>query len=324
MREKKKSSFWKKIKKPIVVLAPMADVTDVAFREMFVKYGKPDVFWTEFVSADGLNSKGRKNLEIDLLKTEKQKPIVAQLFTSNPGNMFKAAELVKKLGFDGIDINMGCPDRSIEKQGAGADMIRNKVVANEVIAAAKKSGLPVSVKTRIGYNKDEIDTWIRNLLEQDLEVLTIHLRTRKDMSDVPAKWELIKKILKLRDLISKDTLIIGNGDVKSIKEAREKIEKYGVDGVMIGRGIFGNPLVFNKKRDITEVSVKEKLELLLEHTEKFDKMLSEKSFLIMRKHYKAYSSGFLGAKELRISLMKTNSRAEVVNVVNTFLEKLNK
>ena len=180
-------NFWEKLNKPIFVLAPMADVTDAAFRRIIAKYGKPDVFWTEFVSADGLTlapEEGRKKLLRDLEYSESERPIVAQFFTSNPENMKKAAELAVELGFDGIDINMGCPDKSVEKQKAGAALIKNPKLAREIIRAAKAGAgsLPVSVKTRLGYNKDELETWLPELLAEEPAVVTIHARTRKEMS----------------------------------------------------------------------------------------------------------------------------------------------
>src|SRR3990167_1527564 len=206
--------LWQKLKKnkvnkckPLMVLAPMANVTDMAFRRMFAKYGKPDITWTEFVSADGLLSRGREILLKDLEYTEKERPIVAQLFTGHEDKMFEAAKLIKKLNFDGLDINMGCPDRAVEKQGGGASMIKNKENAKVVIEAARRGakGLPVSVKTRIGYNKIEIEEWIGFLLSQKLPALTVHLRTRKEMSDVPAHWELMKSIVEMKNKISPET-----------------------------------------------------------------------------------------------------------------------
>jgi len=311
--------FWKKLKKPILVLAPMADVTDSVFRKVIAKYGKPDVFWTEFVSADGLAHKdARKKLLIDLKFDKKEHPIVAQIFGSNEDNIREAGKLAKKLGFDGIDINMGCPDRSIEKQCAGAGMIKNPESAKKVIQALKDGakGLPISVKTRIGYNKDEIDTWIRTILEQDIAVLTVHLRTRKEMSLVPAHWDLMHRVVALRNELKKDTLIIGNGDVIDITDAKEKAKIYGCDGVMLGRAIFGNPWLFTGKTP----TLKEKLKVMIEHTKLYEKELGKhKNFSIMKKHYKAYVNGFQGAKELRMELMEAKSAKEVKNIIDKFL-----
>ena len=322
--------FWSKLKRPIFCLAPMADVTDCAFRQIIAKYGKPDIFWTEFVSADGLaHPEAREKLLIDLKYSENERPIVAQIFGGNPENIKYASHLCKELGFDGIDINMGCPDKSIEKQCAGAAMMKNPELAREIIRAAKEGAdrLPVSVKTRIGYNKNEIETWIRTLLEENLAALIVHLRTRKEMSNVPAHWEIMKRIVEIRDEVSPETLIIGNGDVLNLADGAEKIKASGCDGVMLGRAIFGNPFLFANKNVLSKVegriSIEEKLRVLVEHTKLFEQMLGKyKNFAIMKKHFKAYVNGFDGAKELRMKLMETNSAIEVENTVNDFLAKL--
>ncbi len=311
-------NFWEKLPAQFLCLAPMADVTDQAFRRMFAKYGKPDVTWTEFVSADGLCSPGREHLLPDLGYTEAERPIVAQLFTSHPEKMYEAAKLARELGFDGVDINMGCPDKSIEKQGAGAAMIKDPETACAVIAAAKKGFQgPVSVKTRVGYNKVDM-SWIEGLLKQDLAALTIHARTRKEMSDVPARWEHVKDTVVLRNKIAPHTKIIGNGDVTSREDAFQKIKESGADGAMIGRGIFGNPWFFSGKVP----TIEEKLHALVEHTKLFHELLGDKkNFAIMKKHYKAYVHGWDGAKELRVQLMETNSVEEVEKIVLNYLSK---
>ena len=309
------SDFYKKLKKPFFVLAPMEDVTDFAFREMFARYAKPDVLYTEFTSSDGLVSEGRINMEKDLLYSEKQRPVVAQLFTSKPENMRKSCLIVKELGFDGIDINMGCPDKSIEKQNCGADLIKNPQKAIELIEAASSVGLPLSVKTRLGYNTTEIDTWIKTILQQKIKALTIHLRTRKEMSKVPADWEHMKKIKEMRDEISPETLIIGNGDVLDIDQAKKLADKYKCDGIMIGRGAYGNPWFFSGYMP----TVTKKLNVLIEHTELFIKTFGKtKSFNVMKKHYKAYVNGFRGAKELRIKLMESKEIKDIKKHIADF------
>jgi len=314
-------NFWQKLNKPFFVLAPMADVTDCAFRQIINKYGKPDVLWTEFVSADGLaHVEAQKKLLIDLKFSKNEHPIVAQIFGSNAENIKKAAALCQKLGFDGVDINMGCPDKSIEKQNAGASMIKNIKLAREIIQAARDGApkLPISVKTRIGYNKNEIETWIRDLLEEKLPVLTVHLRTRKEMSLVPAHWELMQRIVELRNEISPETLIIGNGDALDIEDAKKKVKDTGCDGVMLGRAIFGNPWLFSNKK---ENSLENKLKVLVEHTKLFEKLLGKvKSFNIMKKHYKAYVNGWDGAKELRVKLMDAQNAKEVEKIIKDFLK----
>jgi len=314
-------TFWNNLKKPIMVLAPLADVTDPAFRRIIAKYGKPDVMWTEFVSADGLFLGGYEHLIQDLAFTEAERPIVAQFFTSKPEMMKKAAELARELGFDGIDINMGCPDKSVEKQGAGAASIKNPKLAQEIILAAKQGAgnLPVSVKTRIGYNKNELETWLPALLETNPAVITIHARTRKEMSNVPARWEHIRRAVEIRNELGSQTLIFGNGDVTDIKDARKKVLETKCDGVMLGRAIFGNPWLFNKQVSRGILDTKEVLKVLVEHTKLFSELLPHKSFAIMKKHFKAYVTGWDGAKELRMKLMETQNAGEVEGIVNRYL-----
>lgn len=313
--------FWSKLKKPIMVLAPMADVTDVAFREVITKHGKPDVFWTEFVSADGLCSAGQSKLLVDLQFTKKQKPIVAQFFSSNPDHMYQAAQLAVRLGFDGIDINMGCPDKSIEKQGAGAALMKNPALAKEIILATKKGAgkLPVSVKTRLGYNSNILDTWLVALLEAEPALITIHARTRQEMSLVPARWSEVARAVEIANQVcgqKNRPLIFGNGDVTSLTQARALVKESGADGVMVGRGIFGNPWFFNKKKSVANLTLEEKLAALIEHILLFEKLLgTKKHFDIMKKHFKAYVTGFVGAKELRIELMDCRQATEAVQVI---------
>ncbi|MDO8590921.1 MAG: tRNA-dihydrouridine synthase [bacterium] len=352
-------NFWQKLPKPIMVLAPMADVTDLAFRRIIAKYSKyggadifdaqgrftrpsfapqnlggPDVMFTEFVSADGLcHPKGREKLLIDLSYTEAERPIVAQLFSGKPEKMYEAAKLVRELGFDGLDINMGCPDRSIEKSGAGVALIKDSRRAREIIRAAKEGAgdLPISVKTRIGYNKNELETWLPELLAENPAVVTIHARTRKEMSSVPARWEHVAEAIAIRDCLGSKTLIFGNGDVVSLADARKKVLETHCDGVMLGKAIFGNPFLFSflrkQKRPerverVERTNIKEKLEVLVEHTKLFEELLGNcKNFAIMKKHYKAYVQGFDGAKELRMKLMEASSADEVETIVLHFLKE---
>lgn len=298
----------------------MADITDAAYREIVAKYGKPDVMWTEFVSCDGLCSVAQKKLLIDLRYSEKERPIVAQIFGSNPENFYKTAKLIKKMGFDGIDINMGCPDKSIEKQGAGAALIKNFELAKEIISATKKGagGLPVSVKTRIGYNKIDTANWVKNLILAKPAAITLHLRTRKEMSKVPPHWEEIAIAVDL----AKNTgvLIFANGDIKDLSEAGALAKKYNIDGVMIGRAAIGNPWFFSGRKNIT---LAEKTKVMLEHAKLFEKYYKDKrSFLIMRKHMNAYIKGYDNIKPLRVELMKTTNYKEAETVIKKFLAKV--
>lgn len=356
------SNFWKTLKKPILAQAPLADVTDAAFRRLIAKYSdwpaqENVVMWTEFVAADGLiraTPEGKEKLMADLKYSEAERPIVAQLFSSTEEHMEQAAKLCAELGFDGIDINMGCPDRSIEKQGCGSAMIKTPVVAQAIIRAAKrgaakgKSSVPVSVKTRLGYNDDVLEEWLPALLKEAPAAVTIHARTRKEMSKVPARWERIAQAVEIRDRLAPETLILGNGDALSLSDAYEKVARSGADGVMVGRALFGNPWFFNQSvqspltltalpthgvnRDtilsedtsnqaVRYVSLSERLQVLVEHTKLFDELLPHKNFAVMKKHFKAYVNGFPGAAELRNQLMDCNTFEAVEKVVYDFLEK---
>lgn len=313
--------FWDKLKKPFFVLAPMADVTDAAFRRVIAKHGKPDVTWTEFVSADGLvraKPEGKKKLLKDLEYDESERPIVAQLFSSNPEYMYEAAKLVKKLGFDGLDINMGCPDKKIEKQGAGAALIKTPAIARAIIRAAKDGFEgPVSVKTRLGFNKDELEKWLSELLKENPAAITIHARTRKEMSKVPAHWDRIKRAVEIRDELGSKALIIGNGDVKDLDDAREKASETGADGVMLGKAAFGNPWLFGKKVP----SERERLKVLVEHTKLFEKLLGKtKNFAIMKKHFKSYVNGIDEASKIKLKLMQAQTAKEVERITERFLD----
>jgi nifR3 family TIM-barrel protein len=322
-------TFWQKIREvrrgsgePFFVLAPMADVTDAAFRRMFAKYGKPAVTWTEFVSADGLCLGGRHILIRDLEFTEAERPIVAQLFTSNPEHMYEAVKLCRELGFDGVDLNMGCPDKSIEKQGSGAAHIKDFAQTKAVYEAALRaaSGMPITIKTRIGYNRVEANTWIRNLLSFNLPALTVHLRTRKELSLVDAHWDLMPSIVEMAKEVAPETLIIGNGDIKSLTDGNARVTLAACDGGMIGRGVFGNPFAFNPDVDFASFTLPKRFEILLEHTRLFEELLGDiKSFAIMKKHYKAYINNFDGAKELRTELMDAKNSAEIELLLNNFI-----
>ncbi len=336
--------FWGKLKKPFFVLAPMEDVTDVAFRAMFVKYsgmaddgtsvGGLSALWTEFTSADALSHPdGRARVEHRLrYDSQSEHPIVAQIFGARPENIATASAYCASLGFDGIDLNMGCPVKKIESAGSCAGLIKTPELAVQTIDAARRGAphVPVSVKTRIGYNTIDLEGWIGLLLAQHLPVLTVHLRTKKEMSDVPAHWDLMPEIVAMRDRISPHTLIIGNGDVCSMDDAFHKVKKFGCDGVMIGRGAFGKPWFF---RHEYEPSVRMRLQILLEHTRFFEEAFlvrtagapedwyKDKNFAIMKKHFKAYAHGFDGAQALRVQLMDAENAADVEQVIATFLQR---
>ena len=313
------SNFWQKLPNPFFVLAPMANVTDWAFRRIVAKCGRPDVFYTEFLSCDGILH-DRTKFEKELYFEKSEKPIVVQLFGSKPENFYKCAQLAVELGFDGIDINMGCPDRSVEKQGAGAALIKNHKLAKEIMKETKRGAgnLPVSIKTRLGYNKIETKEWVSTLLETEPAAIIVHGRTRKEISSVPAHWDEIG----LAKELAKDTqtLIVGNGDVVDLNDARQKAKNYNLDGIMVGRGIFANPWFFSEKVNIKEIKPEQRIELLKEHLANFENLWgSNGKFDTIKKFFKVYISGFDGAKELRTKLMVAKNKQEVVDILRNGL-----
>lgn len=314
-------SFWKKLPVPFVAMAPMADVTDPAYRALIAACGKPHVTWTEFVSADGLfhmrEKKGVNDEENPLVRDlsyeETERPIVAQFFTSNPKTMEYAARYALQRGFDGVDINMGCPDKSIEKQGAGAAHIQDPKRAQEVIRAAltgTEGKIPVSVKTRLGFNTIQYREWLPYLLSTDISALTLHMRTRKEMSKVKAHWELGSEIVSFCRDVNREVVLLGNGDIESLAEAKEKAAAYGFDGMMLGRAIFGNPWVFAGRLP-SELTKEERLTSLLMLAERFDALTPKKHYAILKKHFKAFVSQYDGAAELRARMMETQTLLEL-------------
>jgi len=323
-----KNNFWKDLKKPAFSLAPMEDVTDTVFREVILGISDPDclqVLFSEFTSTDGLcheiggpRVKHRLqiiNSERELLDKNNVK-IVAQIWGTKPEKFYEAAKIICNEGqFDGIDINMGCPVKKIVKQGGCSALIIQPDLAKEIIKATQEaSNIPVSIKTRIGIKEVITETWISNLLETKPAVITIHGRTQKQQSDGLADWNEVKKAIKYRDQISPDTLIHGNGDVYSMEEGFNKVKEFGVDGVMIGRGIFQNPWFFNKK--VSERTPEERLSVLWKHASLFTETWKiDKNFAILKRFFKIYTSDFYEAASIRAKLMETNSLDDVRKVL---------
>ena len=306
------NNFWETLPKPFFILAPMEAVTDVVFRHVIKAAGTPDIFFTEFTNAASYNSpKGIQSTRGRLTFTEDEQPMVAQIWGNNPEHFSVMAKGLKEQGFKGIDINMGCPVTNVATKSCGSGLIRNPELAAELIAAAKKGGLPVSVKTRLGYTyKDEWIEWLTHILKQDIVNLTIHLRTRKEMSKVPAHYELISEIKKLRDEIAPQTLLTINGDIRDREHGLELVNEYGVDGVMIGRGIFTNPFAFEKVA--REHSREELVGLLNLQLDLFDKYTAEvpRKYDPLKRFFKIYIRNFEGASELREALMHTKTTDE--------------
>jgi tRNA-dihydrouridine synthase len=307
-------NFWHDLPRPFFILAPMEAVTDVVFRHVVASAARPDIFFTEFTNARSYCSpQGIHSTRGRLAFTADEQPMVAQIWGNKPEEFTQMAHGLKEMGYKGIDINMGCPDKSVVKNGAGSGLIRTPEIAAELIQAAKKGGLPVSVKTRLGYSStEEWHDWLTHLLKQDVVNLTIHLRTRKEMSKVDAHFELIPEIKKLRDEIAPQTLLTINGDIRNRQHGLELVEKYGVDGIMIGRGVFHDPFAFETEK--REHSREELLSLLTLQLDLFDKYSSElepRKFEPLKRFFKIYIRDFPGASELREQLMHTKSTDEV-------------
>ena len=315
-----KEHFWNKLNKPFFILAPMEDVTDIVFRKVVAKASEPDVYFTEFTNSDSYaHFKGIESLRGRLKFDLSEKPIVAHIWGDNPENFEKMSIDLAKMGFDGIDINMGCPAPNVFKHGRGAGLILRPDVASEIIEAAKKGGLPVSVKTRLGHSKiSEWKTWFTHLLKQDIANLSIHLRTKTEMSNYDAHWELMPDILKLRDEIAPNTLITMNGDIKDYKMGMELYNKYKVDGIMIGKGIFHNPFAFD--REMKERETNEYLELFKYHLDLYDKYILEEPSLRkpLYRFFKIYIRDIKGASKLRTKLMDTKETGEMRELIEAF------
>jgi nifR3 family TIM-barrel protein len=310
---------WQQLPKPFFVLAPMEGVTDTVFRQVIMKAARPDVFMTEFISVEGFCSRGYPGMKVSLIFTKKEKPLIAQIWGYTPDLFFTTANRLMEMGYDGIDINMGCPDRAVMKKGCGAAMIKTPALAAAIIESVKAGVAgrgPVSVKTRIGFDKIVTEEWVEFILKQRIDALTVHGRTAKELSKVPAHWDEIGKAVKLRDRSTTERcVVVGNGDVESRQEGEEKAREYGVDGVMIGRGVFKNPWVFGKK-PVTSYQKQEKIALLHEHLDLFERTWQEKKpVCTLRKFYKIYVNGFDGALAMRVQLMEANTLDEVRAII---------
>ncbi|WP_153722830.1 tRNA dihydrouridine synthase [Sporosarcina cascadiensis] len=308
------NNFWRDLPRPFFILAPMEDVTDVVFRHVVAEAARPDVFFTEFTNTESFcHPEGIFSLRGRLAFTEDEQPIVAHIWGDKPEHFREMSIGMAEMGFKGLDVNMGCPVPNVATKGRGSGLIRHPETAAAIIQASKAGGLPVSVKTRLGYSDvDEWREWLTHVLKQDIANLSIHLRTRKEMSHADAHWELIPEIKKLRDEIAPDTLLTINGDIPDRQTGMELVEKYGVDGVMIARGVFTNPFAFEKEKK--EHSSEELLDLLRLHLDLHDKYSTElepRLFKPLRRFFKIYVKGFRGAAELRNQLMDTNSTDEV-------------
>nr|WP_205820606.1 tRNA-dihydrouridine synthase [Enterococcus durans] len=304
----------------------MEDVTDVVFRHVVKEAGAPDVFFTEFTNSDSFcHPDGKESVRGRLTFTEDEQPMVAHIWGDKPKFFKEMSIQLAEMGFKGIDLNMGCPVPNVAERGKGSGLILRPEVAAELIQAAKAGGLPVSVKTRIGFTQQsELDDWISHLLKQDIANLSIHLRTRKEMSKVVAHWELIPRVVELRDALAPQTLITINGDIQDRQMGLELAEKYGVDGIMIGRGIFKNPFAFEKEaREHSSEELIALLRLQLDLQDQYAQIIP-RSITGLHRFFKIYVKGFPGANDLRVQLMDTKTTDEVRAILDTFQANKNR
>ncbi len=318
--------FWSKLPKPILILAPMEDVTDTVFRRIVASCAPPDVYFTEFTNVEGLLSRGSTIVAQRLQYTDVERPLVAQIWGNKPDAFYQVARMLVDRGFDGIDINMGCPVKDVVNQGSGGGLCETPDLAREIVAAVKRGVaetgkiIPISVKTRIGKNKIITEPWAEALLSCDIDALTVHGRTVKEQSAVPAHWDEIGKVVKLRDAMGKKTIIIGNGDVVDYADGLEKVKTYGVDGVMIGRGIFHNMWAFEKAMVSHTPTQAERFALMKKHVQLFDATWGKaKNFAILKKFFKIYIQGFDNAVDARVKFMEAKSSEEVLQLLLEYL-----
>ena len=320
-----KENFWSELPRPFFILAPMEDVTDIVFRHVVSEAARPDVFFTEFTNTESYcHPEGIHSVRGRLTFSEDEQPMVAHIWGDKPEQFRKMCIGLKEMGFKGIDLNMGCPVANVAKKGKGSGLILRPERAAEIIQATKEGGLPVSVKTRLGYYEiDEWKDWLKHVFEQDIANLSIHLRTRREMSKVDAHWELIEAIKTMRDEIAPHTLLTINGDIPDRQKGLELANKYGVDGVMIGRGIFHNPFAFEKEP--REHTSEELLDLFRLHLSLYEKYSNEETqqFKALRRFFKIYIRGIKGASQLRHKLMSTETIDEARELLDEFEAKRN-
>jgi len=322
---KKPQNIWQKLaaKKPFFVLAPMDDVTDTVFRQIVATTAPADLMMTEFANADGYCSPGLEATLPRLKFNKLEQPLIAQIWGIKPENYRTMAKDLVAMGFLGIDINMGCPVKDVVKKGACSAMIQNHELAAAVIAATKAGikdagwNIAISVKTRIGFSDPDVENWIGFLLRQDLDAITVHGRTRKQMSKVPADWQQIARAVELRDQISPNTIMVGNGDVMSRSEGLARAKSSGVDGVMIGRGIFHDPFVFAKEN--RQQDLKSMLLMLKKHIVLHQKTWVGNKFEPLKKFVKMYISGFEGSAAIRAEMMTAKNHSELLLVIDKYL-----
>lgn len=305
---------WAALSRPVRALAPMEDVTDTVFRRIIAGCGRPDVFFTEFIHTDiVLAPRGdRPGITPRLRYTESERPLIAQIWGTDPEAHLRAAQRIRELGFDGVDINMGCPVRKITKKGACSALINDPSLVSEIVHATREAGLPTSVKTRIGFNDVQTESWISHLLSLPIQALTVHGRTAVQESEGEADWSEVTCAVQLRNGINPSVVILGNGDIADEADVKRRVDETGVDGVMVGRGVFNDPYLFGggdpyRAAAFRTFDAAERIQLLTEHLRLYrEEWGDERNYEILKKFYKIYLVGFRGSAGLRDGLNTTH------------------
>jgi nifR3 family TIM-barrel protein len=322
-------NIWTKLQSPIFALAPMEEVTDTVFRRVILELGRPSIMFSEFTNCEGVNSIGQARVIHRLEYTDSEKPLIAQVWGITPEDYYKTAKLIVELGFDGLDINMGCPVKKVIRQGACSALIKNPTLAKEIVAATREgldNKIPLSIKTRIGFDHIQTEQWCGFVLSQlRPDALTIHGRTVKEQSKVANHWQEIGKVVELKKQLGLDTVILGNGDIHSLHQGNEMISQYGLDGVMIGRGVFTNPWIFDPdykqdkdgkvwrliNQNWEPVTIAQRLDTLKYHVDLYHKHWGDRrKYQPLKRFFKIYIQGFEGAGGMRDQLMRSSDYTE--------------
>ena len=360
------AGFWAQLPQPIIGLAPMDGVTDAPFRLTVALQGRPDVIFTEFTSVMDA-CRGPAHLLSSLIYSEAERPVMAQLYGKDPDIFYQAAHVVCELGFDGLDINMGCPSRNVAASGSGAGLIRTPDLAHEIMRAARQGiadwaagqtlagaglkesrteliramnqrrggppvvrrAIPLSVKTRIGYDSVIVERWIEHLLAEQPVAISVHGRTLEQMYRGAADWSAIERAAQLARKTG--TLLLGNGDVQSLHDLVRRVRQHGVHGVLVGRGALGEPWLFRHKEaaraavsdptrqiESESPSREERFRVMLDHARQYEALLDRQCFPRMRKHLGWYCKGFPSAAALRAAMVRASNSEDVARLVSDY------
>lgn len=364
-------NFWSTLPRPVIGLSPMDGVTDASFRFIIARQGKPDVSFTEFTHVHDV-CRGPEILLETLVYSEMERPMIAQLYGKDPDLFYQAAHAVCELGFDGVDINMGCPSKNVASSGSGAALIKTPDLAHAIIQATRRGmddwadgqtleqvgfkpariaafqrlnaqrgsaappvrrRLPLSVKTRLGYDTVAVESWVEHLLQERPAAISLHGRTLQQMYRGTADWAAIGRAVALAK--GTGTLLLGNGDVHTLGEVVRRVRETGVDGVLVGRGVLGAPWFFQEKEQARtlafehcsgdrslpneeSISLEQRFGIVLDHARHFQALCGQSQFHRMRKHLGWYCKAFPHAAALRARMFRVSSVEELEAVITAY------